>query len=70
MSTARVLSALNFLTGEDVNYYPDNCGGKEFEALIADYFSSASPDDDESSEECDHRNEGELQVYVEIHFNN
>jgi len=43
-----------------VNYYPDNCNRKEIEALIANYFSSASPDDDESSEECDHRNEGEL----------
>jgi len=40
MSTARVLPALNFLTGKGVNYYPDNCDGMEFEALIADYFSS------------------------------
>ena len=59
MSTARVLSALNFLTGEGVNYYPDNCDRKEIEALITDYFNEDPSDDDDSSKECDHRNEGE-----------
>jgi len=63
MSTARILSALNWL-----NYYPDNCDGKEIELLIANYFSASPNDDNDNSEECDHRNEGELSVLVEIYF--
>jgi len=58
MSTARVLSALNFLADREVNYYPDICDGKEIEVLITDYFNEGPSDDDDSSEECDHRNDG------------
>jgi len=58
MSTARVLSALNFLTGEGVNYYHEGCDGSAIEALITDYFNESPSDDDDSSEECNRRNEG------------
>ena len=57
-NTARVLSALNFLTGEVVNYYPDDCNGSAIEALITDYFNEAALCDDDKDEECDRRNEG------------
>ena len=53
----RVLSALNFLTGEGVNYYPDGCDGSALEVLISDYFNDG-PSDDESEDERDHKNEG------------
>ena len=59
MSTVGVLSALNFLTGESVNYYPDNCDENEIKALITDYFNEGPSDDDDSGEECNHRNKGE-----------
>ena len=56
-SSERVLSALNFLTGKGVNYYPDGCNRSAMEALITDYFNEG-PSDDESDDESDHRNEG------------
>ena len=62
-STERVLSALNFLTGEGVNYYHDGCDGSAIEALIADYFNEG-PDDD-SDDESDHRNEGKNAILLE-----
>ena len=62
-SKDRVLSALNFLTGEGVSYYWDGVESNQVEALISDYFDAPTDDedhrsDDESEEECDHRNEG------------
>ena len=30
----RVVAALNFLTGEGIDYYPDHCDDKSIEALI------------------------------------
>ena len=56
-SAERVLSALNFLTGEGVNHYPDDCDGSAIEALITDYFNEGHSDD-ESDDESNHRNEG------------
>ena len=62
-SKDRVLSALNFLTGEGVSYYWDGVESNQVEALISDYFDAPTDDeedhrsDDESEEECDHRNE-------------
>jgi len=38
--------ALNFLTGERVNYYPDGCDGSIIEALITDYFDEGTSDDE------------------------
>ena len=32
----RIVAALNFLTGEGIDYYPDNCDDKSIEALIFD----------------------------------
>jgi len=58
-NTARVLSALNFLTGEGVNHFPEGYDGRDLQALIEDYFNPVlSQNDDDSDEECDHRNEG------------
>ena len=65
-STERVLSALNFLTGEGVNYYPDGCDGSAIEALITDYFNEG-PDDD-SDDESDHRNEGKKMQSHSKHY--
>lgn len=65
----RVLSALNFLTGEGVNYYPDGCDGRAIEALISDYFHDG-PSDDESDDECDHKNEGSLHCANIVNLNN
>ena len=60
MSAERVVSALNFLTGEEVNHYPDGCDGSAIEALISDYFNEAPASDDESDDESNHRNEGKI----------
>jgi len=54
----RVFSALNFLTGEGVNYYPNNTDSNEVEALIADYFIDGPSDDDDSDDELSHKNAG------------
>ena len=32
----RIVIALNFLTGEGIDYYPDNCDDKSIETLIFD----------------------------------
>ena len=39
LSAEKVLSALNFLTGEGVNHYPDGCDGSAIETLITNYFN-------------------------------
>ena len=57
----RVLSALNFITGEGITYYPDSCNGHAIEALITDYFSNGNDVDsseDESDNEIDHSSAG------------
>ena len=58
MSTSkeRVISTLNFLTGEGIDYYPNGCNDSVIKALINDYFNdgSASGSDDTSDDECDH----------------
>ena len=41
----RVVAALNALTGEGVDYYPNNCNDKDIEALISDYFESNGNDE-------------------------
>jgi len=56
----RVLSALNFLTGEGVNYYPHDCDSSAVEALITDYFNDGPSDDEDSDDETGHKNEGWL----------
>ena len=63
-SRDRVLSALNFITGEGINYYWDGVEGNDVEALISDYFDAPTDDeddhmnDDESESDCDHSIEG------------
>ena len=49
-SAERVPSAVNFLTGDRVNHYPD---GSAIEVLIIDYFNECHSDD-----ENNYRNEG------------
>ena len=46
MSTSkeRVISALNFLTGEGIDYYPNGCNDNAIEALINDYFKAVAID--------------------------
>ena len=56
-SAEQVLSALNFLTGEGANHYPDGDDAYNLEALISDYFNEG-PSDDESDDESNHRNGG------------
>ena len=53
LSAERVPSALNFLTHEGVNHYPDGCDGCTIEALISNYLNKCQSDD-----ENNHRNEG------------
>ena len=53
----RVVAALNFLTGEGVDYYPDNCNEKNIGALISDYFES-NGSDCESLDESARNSEG------------
>ena len=56
----RVLSALNYLTGEGIAYHPTGIDEGAIQALIDDYFnesgSDASDDDesDHSTDESDH----------------
>ena len=56
-SADRVLSALNFLTGEGASHYPDDVDADAIEALISDYFNEG-PSDDESDDKSSHRNGG------------
>jgi len=56
----RVLSALNFLSGKGVSYYPHDCNSSAVEALIVDYFTHRPTDDEERDDESDHKNEGGL----------
>ena len=52
----RLLTALNFLASEGIDYYPSGCNDSVIEALINDYFNdgSASRNDDTSDDESDH----------------
>ena len=71
----RVVAALNFITGEGVDYYPDNCNEKDIGVLISDYFEHGNDDCDEidceSADESNHRNEGGKLILVnnKIHNN-
>jgi len=42
-----VVSALNYLTGEGISYYPDGCDHGAIEALIEDYFDGSDESDDD-----------------------
>ena len=52
----RVISALKFLSGEEINYYSSSCNDNAIEALITDYFNDggASGNDDTSDDDFDH----------------
>ena len=52
----RVISALNFLSGEGISYYPNSCNDNAIEALTNDYFNdgSASTSKDTCDEESNH----------------
>jgi len=39
-----ILSTLNCITGEGINYYPDGCDSNAIEALITDYFVDGPSD--------------------------
>ena len=60
----RVLSAINFLTGEGVSHYPDSCDGSTIEALISEYLNKVQSDDENS-----HRNEGKA-ITIKINTRN
>ena len=61
-----VLSALNFINREGVNYFKGSVDGNDSEALISDYFDAPTDDndnymnDDERKDKCDHSTEGNL----------
>ena len=46
----RVVAALNFLTGEGVDYYSYNCNKNDIGALISDYFKSNGNDESDGSD--------------------
>ena len=46
----RVVAALNFLTSEGVDYFPDNCNEKDIGVLISDYFESNRNDESDGSD--------------------
>ena len=50
----RVVSALNFSTGEGIQYYPSGCNNNAIEAFINDYFDDGSGIDDSSDDDSDH----------------
>ena len=56
----QVVAALNFLTGEGIDYYPDNCNKKDVGALIGNCFENRSDEESDckSADESSHRNEG------------
>ena len=49
----RVLSALNFLTGEGISYYPSGIDDGTIVALIEDYFNTESGNES-SDDASDH----------------
>ena len=55
-SCSRVVSALNFLTGEGISYQPDGCNHSALEALIDEYFNDSGNDD--SNDESARSSEG------------
>ena len=61
-SRSRVVSALNFLTGEGISYPPDGCNHSALEALIDEYFND-SGNDDSSDDESAHSGEGLTILY-------
>ena len=52
-SAKRVISTLNFLTGEEMNHCYDNCDRSATEELIYDYVNEVQSDDKNN-----YRNEG------------
>ena len=66
-SRSRVVSALNFLTGEGISYHPDGVEHTALEALIEDYFNNGNDEttDDSSSNESD--NEGYYNCAIKPH---
>ena len=68
-SCSRVVSALNFLTGEGICYHPDGIQHTELEAHIEDYFNDGNDKMiDDSSDESDHNNEAIFKVHIYLHF--
>ena len=53
-SKDRVLTALNFLAGEGIDYYLSGCNDSAIEAFINDYFNDGSASASESDDESDH----------------
>ena len=48
----RVVAALNFLTGEGIDYYPNGCD-QEMLALITDYFSTPKSNEESGSSDSE-----------------
>ena len=53
-SEDRVLTALNFLAGEGVDYYQSDCNDSAIEVFINDYFNDGSASTSKSDDESDH----------------
>jgi len=62
-SHSRVASALNYLTGEGVSYYPDGCDHSTLQALINDYFNSPSANGQSSDESDDSEGVASLSLH-------
>ena len=50
----RVLSALNFLTGEGISYVPTGVDEGAIQALIEDYFNAPESGSESSDDASDH----------------
>ena len=57
-SHTRVVSALNFLTGEGISYHPDGVDHSALEALITDYFDGSASGNGGVSDSDEHSSSG------------
>ena len=57
-SHSRVVSALNFLTGEGISYHPDGVDHSTLEALITDYFDGSNSGNGGVSESDEYSSNG------------
>ena len=50
---SRVVAALNFLTGEGIAYHLDGCDQSAIDALINDYFTAPSANEESNSSDSE-----------------
>ena len=55
----RILSALNFLTGEGISYYPTGIEEREVLVVIENYFNTPESGNESSDDASDHNDESD-----------